>query len=109
MDVYSFGLIMWQLYHEKVPFDGNLVACTECVLQDTRPQIQERSETVVEADTESFYETGVVSGPIAGLIRKCWASDPEQRPEFNEILTVLWEETFYYTERKQSESDLANY
>lgn len=39
MDVYSFGLIMWQLYHEKVPFDGNLVSCTECVLQDTRPKI----------------------------------------------------------------------
>jgi len=37
MDVYSFGLVMWQLYHEKIPFDGNLVLCTECVLQDTRP------------------------------------------------------------------------
>lgn len=28
MDVYSFGLIMWELFHEQVPFDGDIAAAT---------------------------------------------------------------------------------
>jgi serine/threonine protein kinase len=34
MDVYSFGVIMWELFHECVPFDGDLKACTEYVIQE---------------------------------------------------------------------------
>jgi len=41
MDVYSFGLIMWELYHESIPFDDDLQACSEFVLnRDERPKIQ---------------------------------------------------------------------
>jgi hypothetical protein len=41
MDVYSFGLIMWELYHESVPFENDLQACTEFVVNgDERPKIQ---------------------------------------------------------------------
>lgn len=40
MDVYSLGLIMWELYHEAVPFDGDLKACTQYVVEgDERPKI----------------------------------------------------------------------
>ena len=26
IDAYSFGMVMWELYHEILPFDGNLNA-----------------------------------------------------------------------------------
>ena len=28
MDVYSFGMLMWEIFHETIPFDGDLKACT---------------------------------------------------------------------------------
>lgn len=34
MDIYSFGMIMWELFHEKIPFDGNLTECTSNVCSD---------------------------------------------------------------------------
>lgn len=45
MDVYSFGLMMWELFHEQVPFDGDLAAATKYVtLEDVRPSIREETE-----------------------------------------------------------------
>lgn len=38
MDVYSFGMIMWEIFHETIPFDGDLKACIQYVLKsDARP------------------------------------------------------------------------
>jgi hypothetical protein len=34
MDVYSFGLILWELWHEKIPFDGKLDEATQVVLEE---------------------------------------------------------------------------
>lgn len=31
MDVYSFGIIMWEIFHEKVPFDNDQSECTRFV------------------------------------------------------------------------------
>lgn len=38
MDVYSFGMIMWEVLYESIPFDGDLNAATEYIVQeDARP------------------------------------------------------------------------
>ena len=51
MDVYSFGLIMWELYHESVPFENDLKACTEFVVNgDERPKIQAYNEDDEESE-----------------------------------------------------------
>ena len=34
MDVYSFGLLLWELWHEKLPFDGKLKEAMEVVLDE---------------------------------------------------------------------------
>ena len=40
MDVYSFGMFMWELFHEYVPFDNDLKMAIEYVLDsDSRPMI----------------------------------------------------------------------
>jgi len=45
MDVYSFGVLMWELFHEKVPFDGDITACTRFVTQENvRPKIEEHHD-----------------------------------------------------------------
>lgn len=65
MDVYSFGLVMWELWHEKEPFEGELSEAIEVVLKEKkRPYIAENEE--------SDEETGCVSAGMAELIRRCW-------------------------------------
>lgn len=40
MDVYSFSMIMWELYNEHEPFDGDLKSCIDHVVhKDDRPRI----------------------------------------------------------------------
>ena len=56
MDVYSFAMLMWEMWHETVPFDGDLPVCQEYVVkEDSRPMIE-----------------GAVDVDIAKLIRLCW-------------------------------------
>ena len=40
MDVYSFGVLMWELLYEKEPFDGDLSSAIQYVVdEDARPRI----------------------------------------------------------------------
>ena len=111
MDVYSFGLLMWELYHEHVPFDGDLKACTDYVLKDERPMIETTEEVEEDEDededdeeikdperTQTLHLT--CSAPIAALIRLCWQSDPAQRPSYSYILEHLYKEKTFYSSRE---------
>lgn len=85
MDVYSFGMLLWEIQHEEVPFDGDLRSCTSMLLnEDKRPFIEcgdeesDTSDCEDESDTEkkSKETTGGCSAPIAAIIRQCWTSEP---------------------------------
>ena len=73
MDIYSFGMILWELLHDAVPFDGDLnTAKTYVCEQEARPKI---SETV---DFE-----------VAKIIRLCWQKETERRPPFQTIFNAI--------------------
>ena len=85
-------MIMWELYHESVPFEGDIKSCTEYTLnQDERPKIQCNKIEDEEDKDEDQTQDGRLScsAPIADLIRKCWSTDPASRPSFSEIMDVL--------------------
>ena len=57
MDVYSFSMIMWEIWHDTVPFDGDLQVCAKYVVtEDSRPMIESE-----KLDSE-----------VVKLIRLCW-------------------------------------
>lgn len=57
MDVYSFGLVLWEIWHEKLPFGGDLKEAIEVVVQeDQRPAIAEIGATEVIPDDLSDEE-----------------------------------------------------
>lgn len=75
-DVYSFGMILWEILHCVKPFEG--------------------------MDRDMFYDRVVHAGerPEMGkkvppelsiLIQRCWSIDPETRPNFSKIVETLSE------------------
>lgn len=40
MDVYSFGMILWEIWHNSVPFDNDISQASNYVInEDSRPKI----------------------------------------------------------------------
>jgi hypothetical protein len=88
---------MWELYHGIVPFDGSLNAAIHLVAgENLRPKIREAQS---DDESRSQYSNlmDFCSAPIADLMRKCWDTNPELRPDFNAILGVLLHETTFYS------------
>ncbi|XP_071087310.1 uncharacterized protein [Haliotis cracherodii] len=72
-DVYSFGLILWEMLTRKIPYEGSsMFQILEKVRLNKRPEIP--SECPVE---------------LAGFISRCWDNNPARRPVFKEVLSTL--------------------
>lgn len=106
MDVYSFGMLMWEVLYEKIPFDGELKEAIEYVVdEDARPLIL----TVENQDPESSEQDGalLLTEELAGIIRRCWHSDPAMRTSLVKVAKSLMEQQAVLFESEEA-SDLDN-
>ncbi|CAI5744353.1 unnamed protein product [Peronospora destructor] len=75
IDVYSFGIICWQLYTCAVPYadiPGSVLAVAEAVLSGVRPAIPRECPRL-----------------FTKIMRRCWHDDPLRRPSFEDIVQLL--------------------
>jgi len=74
VDVYSFGIIIWQVLKGKMPFKdmGRKAYMEKVVLGGIRPQCEEQWPT-----------------EFSTLLRQCWHEDRACRPDFDHIIEVL--------------------
>lgn len=80
VDVYSYGVVLWELFSCEVPFAGMtpIQAAFAVADKDLRPKC------------ESDYAREVTI-PVAwqALIEKCWHKSSHERPRFSDVLNIL--------------------
>ncbi|KAJ0964823.1 hypothetical protein J5N97_025961 [Dioscorea zingiberensis] len=74
VDVYSFGLVLWEMVTGTIPYEEMtpIQAAFAVVDKNLRPTVPPECPAALRA-----------------LIEQCWASHPEKRPDFWQIVKVL--------------------
>ncbi|XP_052175980.1 serine/threonine-protein kinase STY13-like isoform X2 [Diospyros lotus] len=73
VDAYSFAIVLWELIHNKLPFEGmsNLQAAYAAAFKNVRPSLENLPEE------------------LARILDSCWKEDPNTRPNFSQIIQML--------------------
>lgn len=79
VDVYSYSMIVYQLFEFQPPFSGQdpVEAARQAALYERRP------------DFVALVQPSPVKKMLRDLITRCWSPDPEDRPPFPQIVDEL--------------------
>lgn len=75
-DIYSFGVLLWEIYHCRCPYADlgldQMQIAYQVVTNGIRPKM------------DPF-----VNPAASAIIEKCWEKDPNLRPTFQEVEMLL--------------------
>ena len=76
VDVYSFGIVMWELLTRKPPFESESAkspwSVRDAVLAGRRPPIP-------DGHNEQY----------CNLMKRCWSQNPKKRPLFGDVVSMI--------------------
>jgi len=79
-DSYSFGLVLWSMLTGDIPYQkyAGTIHLAPVVASGERDEIPAFTSPTLQPE-------------LVNLIRSCWDGDPAKRPDFNQILDILYE------------------
>ncbi len=92
-DVYSFGIIMWEVLTEKEPYhdiqnkQGVMVRVARDNFRPTIPSVDLVME--IHSTNEEKKSIDNVFMSFISLMRECWSHDPSSRPTFDQVVERL--------------------
>lgn len=92
-DVYPFGIIMWEVLTDCIPWKGYLSAQIEheVLKYNRRPEV---NESQADPPWKSLY---------IQLMKKCWSEDLCSRPEYSVVVSELKEIQYKLTGKRERE------
>ena len=76
-DVFSFGIIMWELVGREKPFDEYEIARSSFTYQ--------LEDEIIGGLRPTIPKDKICPPAYVQLMESCWNSDPKARPQFEEI------------------------
>jgi serine/threonine protein kinase len=73
-DVWSFGMVLYELTTNTIPYDYCEYPTTEVLVDKKTPPIPNQIE---------------IHPTLLNLMNQCWNWDPQQRPSFSQIVQTL--------------------
>ena len=81
IDVYSFGILFWEIFTGKIPFQE---------LKESAENCDRIEEMIIDGYRPSLHILpDDISPCIIEIIEACWDSTPSKRPTFEKIISIL--------------------
>lgn len=76
-DVYSFGILLWEICTAKKPYDG--ISSRDLLHKVVNAKVRPKTKFISPIPSKSFSQ----------LMKQCWSHNPDERPDFSSIIKGL--------------------
>ena len=79
VDVYAFGIVMWEVFASKIPYSDKKLNPMQIILQVSTKKLR---PTLSELPSDTPQD-------VISLMTRCWDEEPNKRPKIDEVIEMI--------------------